>query len=587
MAMADLLIIVFFISTKILTPLCVVYNPFYLSLNQHHDTTSFPSTLPLHRIIIFITMNTILLRVLVVFALALCASATVYCSRNSNDYGCGVDYYEPDYFTQDPADKCHCCCYQEDGGGRHKDTCDDGNSNPFRSVPKGCFSCMGPEACYDVLNSKIGDFSCVGGNACKYMRDSKIQRGSCVPNGIGLPGRNDGITSACRKMIGSNVGEDSCSGFDACLGMVDSNIALCSCVGHEACSNMKDSNVAHESCLGERSCEGGGVLSGTMESSTVGPNSCRSEFSCAQDGDIQSAENGIYKTSTSPDLFGRRLTIGSFSCNKKHICRWCENDSVVPDYACNGDRDDYTWVYEPRIGPGDGTGTTVPTCNYCRVSTKTPLLFCFSRALLSPLTFYSKQSELRSLSAVASASSPDSGRRLTEIDLNISCEDLTEKLKNYLIEHAQAVEMFKEFVHDHDVIDNCSGKPLSNLVEFISDEDDGTCTVKINLLLKTRPKNGNETPFGDRIKEKVDEFCARDILEEFGFSCDSIEVTDQVIEDKDCSKAAGGQGSRDSSINEGGAKAGKHGKSSQAEALVERYRTREHKSGKGKGKNGK
>ncbi len=152
-----------------------------------------------------------------------------------------------------------------------------------------------------------------------------------------------------------------------------------------------------------------------------------------------------------------------------------------------------------------------------------------------------------------------------------------------MIEHVQAHEMFKKFVHR--VTDNCSGKPLSSLFEFISDEDDGTCTIKINLLLKMRLKNLNETPLVERIKEKVNEFCANN---KFDFSCDYIEVIDQVIEEKDCSKAAGGESSKgkeDSSINEGGAKAGKHGKSSQAEAAVEMHRIREHKSGKAK--NGK
>jgi hypothetical protein len=176
---------------------------------------------------------------------------------------------------------------------------------------------------------------------------------------------------------------------------------------------------------------------------------------------------------------------------------------------------------------------------------------------------------------------------LTEVDLNISCKDLAEKLKNYIIEHVEAVEMFKKFVHQ--VVDNCSGKPLSNLVEFTPNEDNGTCTVKINLLLKTRLRNGHETPLVELIKEKVNEFCASKLSEEFGLSCDSIEVTDEVIEEKDCIKAAGSESSMDSnsSINEGGAaKAGKDGKSSQAEA-VERHRTREHESKSGKGKNGK
>ena len=176
---------------------------------------------------------------------------------------------------------------------------------------------------------------------------------------------------------------------------------------------------------------------------------------------------------------------------------------------------------------------------------------------------------------------------MTEVDLNISCKDLAEKLKNYIIEHVEAVEMFKKFVHQ--VVDNCSGKPLSNLVEFTPNEANATCTVKIDVLLRTRLPNGDERPLLDRIREKVNEFCASERSEEFGLSCDSIEVTDEVIEDKDCIKAAGSESSKDSnsSINEGGAaKAGKDGKSSQAEAMAERHRTREHESKSGKGKNG-
>jgi hypothetical protein len=171
-----------------------------------------------------------------------------------------------------------------------------------------------------------------------------------------------------------------------------------------------------------------------------------------------------------------------------------------------------------------------------------------------------------------------------EIDLSISCEDLAEKLKNFIIEHVEAVDMFKKFVHQ---VTDCSGEKLSNLVEFISDEDNGTCTVKIDVLLRTRLQIADETPLVDRIQEKVNEFCASKLSEEFGLSCDSIEVTDEVVEDKDCIKAAGSESSKDSSINEGGAaKAGKDGKSSQAEA-VDRHRTREHESKSGKGKNGK
>ena len=169
---------------------------------------------------------------------------------------------------------------------------------------------------------------------------------------------------------------------------------------------------------------------------------------------------------------------------------------------------------------------------------------------------------------------------MTEVELNTSCEDLAEKLKNYIIEHVQAHDMFRNFAHGV-ITDHCNNdKRFSNLIELIPDEDNGTCTIKVDFLLKTRPKNGNETPILDRIREKVNEFCAETSSSGSVFFCDSIEVTDQVIE-KDCIKAAGSESSS-SSTNEGGAKAGKDGKSSQAEATVEieRHRTREHKSGK-------
>jgi hypothetical protein len=176
---------------------------------------------------------------------------------------------------------------------------------------------------------------------------------------------------------------------------------------------------------------------------------------------------------------------------------------------------------------------------------------------------------------------------LNEVDLNISCNELAENLKNYIIENVEAVDMFKKFVHE---VTDCSGEKLSNLVEFTPDEVNGTCTVKIDVLLRTRLRIADETPLLDRIREKVNEFCASKLSEEFGLSCDSIEVTDEVIEEKDCIKAAGSDSSKDSnsSINEGGAaKAGKDGKSSQAEAMAKRHRTREHESKSGKGKNGK
>ncbi len=269
------------------------------------------------------------IKLLAVFALASfpCASAGLErsCNEVNDRLGCGVDYAQWGYFMTDPATTdCRCCCREEDGSGVHGNTCDLKWSpfNPFRETPKGCGACMGFEACTSAEeNSKIGDDSCVGHQACYKMENSKIKR-------------------------------NSCQGFQACNNMKDSNVGERSCLDTFACNIVTDTSIGSSSCQGIDSCP-------RMKRSTVGNFSCQKHFSC-----------GISEKFKD-----------SYGINLADVCRWCENDSVVPDDACNGDKDDYTMLYEPDL-IAKRRGANVPTCNYCRVST-TPLLFCFSYVLYS------------------------------------------------------------------------------------------------------------------------------------------------------------------------------------------------------------
>jgi hypothetical protein len=193
-------------------------------------------------------------------------------------------------------------------------------------------SCQGYEACYDADDIQVGNNSCQGDSACYHAYKTQVGDRSCQGK------------EACQQ-LGSTVGNDSCQGDWACHQSMASNIKQDSCQGNGACYQLWDSTVGNDSCLGYKSCY--------------------------QYGSYDN-ENG----------YGNRLTIGSNACNRDYTCMECENDSVVPDNACNGDKNDLTEV-DKR-----------PICNYCRVSSKytTSIFDCvslFSSQLYSPLTFYS------------------------------------------------------------------------------------------------------------------------------------------------------------------------------------------------------
>jgi hypothetical protein len=385
------------------------------------------------------------IKLLAVFALASFPSANAQRCRNKeanlNDFACGKGYYERDYFTQNPATTdCTCCCRDEDGSGIafHLNTCDDA----FRSVPKGCGSCMGNDACKNVVDSKIGDGSCVEEQSCEDMKNSKIKKESCHGEDAcrEMKSSNVGIGScvkisswsdfdhACKYMNNTQVGNNSCQGRQACMNMDDSNVGNDSCQGTESCIGKDYSNVGTASChgyraclvsdnthIGDRSCHGDRACEETLEStvgndscqgfegckymqrSNVGNNSCQGTESCYDADNTQVGDRSCHGDRACEETldstvgndsclgdescyqygswifsdndngnggYGNRLTIGSNACNRDYTCRECENDSVVPDFACNGDKNDWTWVWDPD------KATHRPICDYCRVSSK-------------------------------------------------------------------------------------------------------------------------------------------------------------------------------------------------------------------------
>ena len=163
---------------------------------------------------------------------------------------------------------------------------------------------MGYRACYEASNSKIGDNSCVGDKSCYGLKDSSIKKQSC---------RSD---RACKEMERTSVGTNSC-------GIGSDNT--------EACYRLWDSTIGDNSCQKKISC------------SADPPEDCSS---CVNPGRIHRRLNVDYEN------YGKNLTIGNNACNLEGICTYCENDSVVPNDACNGDKLDIT----------------NSTCNHCRVS---------------------------------------------------------------------------------------------------------------------------------------------------------------------------------------------------------------------------
>ena len=229
------------------------------------------------------------------------------CRKDLADYHCGAGYQEDGYFDINPdTNECLCCCRQEDGGGYHENTCDG-----IKSSDKGCGSCMGERACYDASNSKIGDKSCVHQWSCKEMMDSFIKEYSCRSQ------------SACEGMERTHVGTHSC-------GIGNDNT--------EACYKLWDSTIGDNSCREFESC------------------SCKKASSYNPPPKTRELYHGSDRC-TDHDRYGTNVKIGNNACNWDYVCSGCENDSNVPDDACNGNK------LDTFVSPD---GYTI--CNYCSVS---------------------------------------------------------------------------------------------------------------------------------------------------------------------------------------------------------------------------
>ena len=157
-------------------------------------------------------------------------------------------------------------------------------------------------------------------------------------------------------------------------------------------------------------------------------------------------------------------------------------------------------------------------------------------------------------------------------DLNTACEDLANELKIFIETAIQDHLAFRNFVSES-IKDTCNtGATFFNHFDFITDSNNGTCTIMIDRLSNMRLVNGDEMSVKEHIEQKVAEFNSIE-----GFTKDYLNATDVVIE-KYCDK---GSKSSKSSIttNANGAKSGKDGKSSQA-VLKKKKRMREPKSKK-------
>ncbi len=133
---------------------------------------------------------------------------------------------------------------------------------------------------------------------------------------------------------------------------------------------------------------------------------------------------------------------------------------------------------------------------------------------------------------------------------------------------------FRNFISES-ISDTCNtGASFFNHFDFITDSEEGTCTIKINKLSNMRLVNGDELSVKGHIEQKVDEFNPNSIE---GFTKDYLNVTDVMIE-KYCDK--GSKSSKSSIITTNGAKGGKESKSSQAVLKKRNKRMREPKSKK-------
>jgi len=269
------------------------------------------------------------------------------CTRG--DYGCGQGVNTADYWTQ-TCGASQCCCQSESFFGYRHDSC-----SGYESETKGCFSCLGIDACKGVASTvKIGDQSCVNNYSCQDVKGNSVIWNHSCRSGSGCEGADTVV-----------IGPDSCGSskdeFNACSKMSHSTIGSYSCQESNSCWKMSHSTIGSSSCQKQYSCA-------SLSYSTVGSNSCNKFYSC-QKGMLGQDGKGTQ------DGEGTYVTIGDNACNLEYTCYSCAENSIVPNGACStSGADDVT----PNLWSND-------YCVYCIVST-------ILLAKTEPISFYSNPS---------------------------------------------------------------------------------------------------------------------------------------------------------------------------------------------------
>ena len=188
---------------------------------------------------------------------------------------------------------------------------------------------------------QAGYFTEQSGNNCRCCCEredgSGYHRDTCDKGNIKQAAKGCGACmgqESCLYVTNSVIGDKNCVNDWSCYYMSDSFIKQYSCRSINGCKKMGFSHVGTHSCgIGKDNK----YACYYLWESTVGDNSCQEYWSCGGD-----------------DYYAPyQLTIGNNACNMNSVCKYCEDYSVVPDGACNGDKSDIT----------------NSICNYCRVST--------------------------------------------------------------------------------------------------------------------------------------------------------------------------------------------------------------------------
>ena len=207
-----------------------------------------------------------------------------------------------------------------------------------REFSVGCGSCIGPKSCTKSPGATIGTNSCIGLLA-------SMQDGVC--------GDSPGIT----------VGDGSCIGdkSDACAKNGYSEIGDNSCHGYQACSLSDNSVIADNSCHGTWACYTmtGHFTEGPI-SQRIGPSACRGDSSCSlvyqSKYDFVTNTDGKCSNGQEPKYdFPENVCVGGES-----MCRWCGYYlGCVEPGRCNAD-----------LSPGDVLSDPKgwSRCKLCHVS---------------------------------------------------------------------------------------------------------------------------------------------------------------------------------------------------------------------------